>query len=558
MKINKVCVLGLLVLISGCNKDAERFPGFTPIANGKEPAKFFIDTKTLKRNPNGVISFNMVRVLEAGYAIQNAITDCKTSFESLEGVKFKADGSSDAKFIAEKLAIPNQMVEVNALVKFACDKAEENRLIIGVFDDVKALEILYGAYQPTTKTAHWENMNPPVTLEGYGNFLGKSGSVKILDSKDFIQEGKTKHILLTSTSITDSTEVLLNAAVFVKIDDKWHEEAEYPYLKIAKNGEPKVMRWEHIGKEHYGISEAVTAYSNPEINEENGKKYYKKDAYFNLYELKENGLITLLQYSRSIEYSENTNLNVEVAFPDLSQDYSYTSIMTGEDEEKLQIIYQYQNGKYVPLWMNALQELFGITDASGKIKTEKDKLSSVWFEQSFKHSRDNIHVVFMKTTFDGGHSDGAKISAITYNNIAGKLTFLSKQKNFSEIGSFGVAPEIGQADFFELTPDKPVFLVADHFQQMGYEITSKKLFLFSKNNWVDLGFIIDEANNNAANVDEKENFSYQGKISAIKSDKDYPDLLVTKTGTEHDDKFNVIPAKNDVYVFNGKKYELKP
>jgi len=33
--------------------------------------------------------------------------------------------------------------------------------------------------------------------------------------------------------------------------------------------------------------------------------------------------------------------------------------------------------------------------------------------------------------------------------------------------------------------------------------------------------------------------------------------LVTATGTEEDEKGNVVPAKNAIYVFNGKQYEIK-
>ena len=198
----------------------------------------------------------MVRVLPNGYAIQNAETDCKSNFTAFEGVKFSDDGTSEEKFIAETLALPNKdNSDINALVAMACNKAEENRIITGAFDDIKALEILYGTYQPATQTALWEKIDPPTTLQGYENFLGKTGTVKILDSKDFIQQGTTKHVVLTSTSVSDSSQVLLSTAIFKKIDDKWNVEAEYPYLKISKIGLPKKFYWEQIGKEHYGIVE---------------------------------------------------------------------------------------------------------------------------------------------------------------------------------------------------------------------------------------------------------------------------------------------------------------
>lgn len=284
----------LVFVLAACNKqnNTDKFVGFTPVGTDKENAKLYIDLNTIRRSNNDlvILSFNMIRVLPDGYVIQNAETDCKNNFKSLEGVKFHDNGMSEEKFMAETFIIPNKdNPEVNTLVAMACDKAEENRIIIGDFNDGKALEILYGPYQPSNKTALWSKIEPPKTLVGYESFLGKQGTVKILESKDFKQQEKATHILLTSTSVVDSSSVLLSATVFVKKYDKWHIEAEYPYLKVVKNGVPKIIRWERIGKDHEGL---IIAYSyKTDIN------YDLYDANLVLYELNWDGLKSIFEYS---------------------------------------------------------------------------------------------------------------------------------------------------------------------------------------------------------------------------------------------------------------------
>lgn len=393
MKLITINVLILVTFVlSACGEKSEKFAGFTVVNTNKETAQFYIDTNTIKRRNSGVVSFNMVRVLPNGYAIQIAETDCKTNFSSFEGVKYRDDGTSEEKFIAETLTLPNKdNSDINALVKMACDKAEENRIITGAFDDSKALEILYGSYQPTTHTALWEVIEPPITLEGYESFSGKSGTVKILDSKDFIEQGKAKHVLLTSTLVDDSPQALLSAAVFVKTGDKWRIEAEYPYLKIAKDGEPKIFHWERIGKEHYGVIEANT-YKTP-------KSYTDSKGYIVLYELNVEGLNNLLFYSENnvLKYSEfvDNNKNVNITFPESNKTYWDATITISKGVGQTQEVYRFQNGSQVPLSLNALKELYGVSDPSGKVKTAYDKLSSVWFEQSFKNGKDNLHVIFL-------------------------------------------------------------------------------------------------------------------------------------------------------------------
>ncbi len=83
---------------------------------------------------------------------------------------------------------------------------------------------------------------------------------------------------------------------------------------------------------------------------------------------------------------------------------------------------------------------------------------------------------------------------------------------------------------------------------------------FSKNNWIDAGFITTASDNSGncgdvGNVAAQKCWGYEGKISVVAGTKEYPDLLIKRTGTELDDKGNVIPVKNITYFFDGNQYK---
>ena len=244
-----------------------------------------------------------------------------------------------------------------------------------------------------------------------------------------------------------------------------------------------------------------------------------------------------------------------------NQNYQPANEEAGQKQE----VYQVQKGKRVPLWKSALKELYGKKDHNGKVKTAKDKLSSVWFEQSFQDGNDKAHVIFIKTQslINGEISEcyacSAEIGAVTYKQKNDKWQIVSKQRKIGDIGHRGDAPRTTQAEILQLLPDKFVFMIGYSDSHQGFDYDGKQLLDFSKNNWRLIGFVYTAENNESAcAADDTHCYNYEGKISVVSGNKEYPDLLVTKTGTEEEykeDKTNVIPAKNAVYVFNGDYYE---
>ena len=473
----------LALMLTACDKQEEKFAGFTAVGTDKKAAKFYLDTNTVKRDRNGWVSFNMVRDLTDSYVIQNANANCESRFVAEEGVKYRQDGTSQEKFASETVTLPTDNADVTALVKMACDKAEENRMITGAFDDGKALEILFGNYDANTKTASWEKIDPPSSLEDYDKFSGKTGTVKILESKEFTQDGNTKHIVLTSTSVSYAADVLFSSAVFVKKGDKWQIEKEHSYLIITDKN--------------------VTA-------------------------------------SRIGALSE---------YPDL--------ILKNENGENHQ--YRFNDGLYAPykMWMNQEFEFLG-----NKFRVEFDSITPVYKDDKTGELR-----------LSDCHPCQAEIGATTYKKINDDWVSISRQNKIGHAGAFGFydieKPEVvlhltkgeyhfEKLDILNLTANKLIFLINDYGIHQGVEQDYQHLFLFSKNQWSDLGTVdtgYDDTSYYGEDTDKS--CSYKGRVSVISSSKEYPDLLVTKNGKELDENYNPIPVKNSLYVFNGKAYEEK-
>ncbi|MEB4591966.1 hypothetical protein VSS37_13315, partial [Candidatus Thiothrix sp. Deng01] len=130
----KRILMGLLLalLASACQETGEtggqeagegRFPGFAQVGKEGMASHLYIELNTVKQG-DGLAHLKMVRVLDEGYVIQDAMTDCRGSFKALEGVQYRDDGSSEKKYPGDDQPMPFAgRPEIAALVKMACDKA---------------------------------------------------------------------------------------------------------------------------------------------------------------------------------------------------------------------------------------------------------------------------------------------------------------------------------------------------------------------------------------------------------------------------------------------------
>ncbi|MEI6708793.1 MAG: lysozyme inhibitor LprI family protein [Methylococcales bacterium] len=249
--------------------------------------------------------------------------------------------------------------------------------------------------------------------------------------------------------------------------------------------------------------------------------------------------------------------------------FFYTQYKNQTQEITKPSVAQAPNAIKTPDHETAMKDLFGVTDPSGEVKTGDEALSSFWFEQSFKEGTDDIHVIFFKTQSideEGepyqSHAQGVDVGAITYKQIANQWQIISKQTKFGEAGSWGDVPET-TTEIMQLSPNVLVLMVDSSYSGQGYVDEGEMLFAFSKNTWRDIGYVQTGGDNSGDCDDESAGleglgacWSYKGKISTVAGkNPDYPDLLVTRTGTESStERGEVITAKNVSYVFNGEKY----
>lgn len=226
----------------------------------------------------------------------------------------------------------------------------------------------------------------------------------------------------------------------------------------------------------------------------------------------------------------------------------------------------------LPSKETALKELFGVSDPSGKVKIASDKLTNFWFEQSFKVGTSNLHVKFFATqSLDGtgnpydSHATSLEVGAITYKQNSNQWEVISKQPQFGSAGTWGMLSE-AKPVALHLSPTSLAFTLDQSYSGQGHSEEGKILFVFSQNSWHDVGFIKTGGENSGDCEDTPPApdeefplgpcFKYTGVISVANgSTSEYPDLLVTRTGTENKEhRGALIPAKNVTYIFKEGKY----
>ena len=233
---------------------------------------------------------------------------------------------------------------------------------------------------------------------------------------------------------------------------------------------------------------------------------------------------------------------------------------------------EYPKDLPLPSNENAVKELFGVSGKSAKVKTASNKLTSIWFDQSFKIGINKLHVKFFTTQSldESGqpfecHACNVDVGAITYKQNSKKWEIISKQPQFGVAGSWGEVDDEVKPEIIQFSPTSLAIMLNSLDGNQGYFVEGKKVFVFARNSWHDVGFIIT-GENNSGTCDETSPppvegwlgpcYTYKGTISVVNGSKsEYPDLLVTRTGTEINEfRGAIIPAKNVTYKFKDGEY----
>lgn len=156
----------------------------------------------------------------------------------------------------------------------AQSKEQVSQSFVGDFDDAKALEVLYGTYQPNLKgvsrkvvilnggvlvplgekndeVAQPRPNRPslyPAPIEGLFDAV-----THVFLSADMKQSGQAQRLILCATNTPDNNchacAPLVSGAIFRRVNDKWELEQEYPILDIHGSfGVPDNCSWVQVGK----------------------------------------------------------------------------------------------------------------------------------------------------------------------------------------------------------------------------------------------------------------------------------------------------------------------
>lgn len=323
----------IALLLAACSQSdqtkPDQFPGFVQIGTDPQASRLFVDLDSVKRDADGSVMFKQLRVLDTGYAIYDAVTNCRDTYQGFAGNQFNKEGVSEASYPADTgVSAYRDQPALSALVNKVCEKADESRVIVGAFDDIKALELVYGPYRPELKAAYWTNINLPAGLaQSSSEFSGKDGIVKIVFSEEYRQGNDTKHIVFTQTQLADGSNEchlcgpLLGAITFVRVGDKWRIESDNRYLDImGVYGAPPELSWINLGKNTYGISAKITDMHQGVIS-----------AYLGIYTLKDTGWNQILESLDESETISDLRLKLDNVQPE--QNYPDATVLVDFDDQ---------------------------------------------------------------------------------------------------------------------------------------------------------------------------------------------------------------------------------
>jgi hypothetical protein len=214
----------------------------------------------------------------------------------------------------------------------------------------------------------------------------------------------------------------------------------------------------------------------------------------------------------------------------------------------------------------AFADLFGIPTGASELPTGPQESTTLWHEQAFGLEGAPALVVFTQTQrllADGqqplGRSEPPSISAAVYRLGDGHWKLASTSRDFARAGAWGEAPPPRRPLETLAFPDGAVaFLVDQSGGGMGYTQVGKSVWAYAHGEWHDLGFVQTGGDNEGAAANDDEPYSFSGSIAPEPGASPYPDLLVARSGTMHDENEHIVPATDTRYVFTGRSYEEAP
>lgn len=223
-----------------------------------------------------------------------------------------------------------------------------------------------------------------------------------------------------------------------------------------------------------------------------------------------------------------------------------------------------------PTALQAFQGLYHTPDTSGRHTVDAKHLASLWLSKELADGDKKLFVVLVQEqqldetgALEVCHACTAALHAMTFTKTEKGWSIANVQQNIANIGAWGKAPEIAKADVFALTPGNVLLLIPEEYGAMGESERGLQLLDHFQSKWADAGYVSisgdnlgGECSNDSDPSEPKHCYSFTGTLSKENGKSlTYPDLVVTKKGTEYDAATGaVVSAKSERYLFKGAGY----
>lgn len=194
-----------------------------------------------------------------------------------------------------------------------------------------------------------------------------------------------------------------------------------------------------------------------------------------------------------------------------------------------------------------------------------------WFRQVFSDHGVNKQVIFTKAEARGGsYPQGALVSALVYRQKNGQWQQESLNREIGQVGLYGDAPNITQAQILPIGPDRMGFLFAVKDLHHGQGSRYVVVFDYFRGRFSDAG-VIETGADNAGNCDRDIHtrdpvngieatpcWSFNGKISAKVTKGSHYMLVVKRRGDGGDQQGRDVEQYPKVrYVYCDGRYSAE-
>lgn len=138
--------------------------------------------------------------------------------------------------------------------------APAGRSISGPFDPAKALQLIYGAYDPQSRSAAWTPSVAEVKQHELKDTAFDPGPtpVTVLSTYEFVQQGVEHRLMVTKAAPPNfdchACAPLLGAFLFKRAGEAWVIAIETPIITaIGAWGEPPEIELARVGADHQGL-----------------------------------------------------------------------------------------------------------------------------------------------------------------------------------------------------------------------------------------------------------------------------------------------------------------